>query len=144
MSDSSRTPPGRTVNPGQGQRASDKLEEMARRYRIEPKRSDSPSPESGNAIRVTLPGAHLSLRPERLKRAFPWVLVVLGLFGFTGASVVGYFRALGDERAARKAADSRIGELEDQFAQVKAVQASQGKRIRALEAAPNAPLVVTK
>ena len=106
-------------------------------------RKDSPSPESGG-VRVVLPGAKLSLHPTKVRPALPWIILVLGAFGITGGTILAYIRegnAVHGEVSALKQANAQLRtELDD----VRAVYRSQEKRIKALEGAPNAPLVVTK
>lgn len=133
-------PPLGTGDPGRP--GSDKLAELERRYRGEPKRSVSPSPESGDAVRVTVPGFHLSMRPGRAKRAFPWVLAGLGFCGITGSSVAGYFAGLNAGRARIAAVEAEQVEQKDQLSQIRATQTSQAARLLTLEGAPNAPLIV--
>ena len=127
----------RTGSNGRGRPASDKLAELERRY----VRKDSPSPESGG-VRIELPGAKLSLKPERVKRAFPWVLAGLGFFGFSGATLAGYWHAFNAGHVEQARQGERIRQLEDELATLKAAQVSQARRLRTLETAEGAPMVV--
>lgn len=106
-------------------------------------RKDSPSPESGG-VRVVLPGAKLSLHPAKVRPALPWVLLVLGAFGVTGASILAYIKEGASVHGQVRALEQANAQLRTEVDDIRAVYRSQEKRIKALEGAPNAPLVVTK
>jgi hypothetical protein len=120
--------------------ASDKLTELERRYT----RKDSPSPESAGAVKVSIEadGKRFSFRPRKARRFVPWIVAGLSFCGVTGASIRAYFAALNAGRARIIAVEAKQRELEDVIAQVKAVQASQKKRIQTLENSEGSALVV--
>lgn len=135
-SDSWKTSQGRTAS-DPGRRA---LDELERRY----VRKDSPSPESAGAVRIEGPGFRGSFRPERVKRAVPWLLLLLAAFGITGSSVLAWITTANSVRGKVDGLEQVNAQLRTELDDVKASYRSHEKRIKALEGAPNAPLVVTK
>ncbi len=132
-------PTGKTAST-EGRPGFDKLAELERRYN----RKDSPSPESAGALKIGIEvdDKRFSFRPRRLRRFVPWVIAGLSFCGVTGASVRAYFAALNAGRARIIAVEAKQRELEDVITQVKAVQASQKKRLHDLEASEGSALVV--
>jgi hypothetical protein len=130
----------RTGSSGRDRHGFDKLAELERRYN----RKDSPSPESARALKIGIEvdDKRFSFRPRRLRRFVPWLIAGLSFFGITGASVVGYLRAFLAGHAQQVALEAKTRELEDQLAAVKAVQASQARRLKTLEASEGSALVV--
>lgn len=143
MSDTSKTNPGKPTASDRDRPASDKLAELEARYARRKSGAPPPQPVSSHfPVELTLPGLRAKLNPTKFRA---WAVGALATIGIVGVPtyVIARAKALKDAHARVVAIETKQAQLDDQLSTFNATLTSHGNRIKSLEGAPNAPLVVT-